>query len=363
MKYEIPKFEIKHLGYIEEIVKKEYSSIKDFIKSEDDNTLNHSEHEKEYIFNLNLESFTRHFFNNDIIKKVLENKLDCQDFIEEALDNFLPKHYIFNSDKLNRTITFLDNPLNQDRQEIVHNLISSINQAIESMVNNRYGNNFQFYFKEINQEAQDDLIVEYDNSISKIFLELLEKKVGAINSKIILNTTASLLRYDCVHYQLENNENKTTTLKLMGSKRNLSAAEEYKLNEPIYESITENPYVKSIEFLQKNNNSLVKIHATEETKKMLIDLAEQATKQFFNTPIYTNKEIKPISIFQFRVNDGKGNDCDIYKSKTEKSYLAVFKGGHVETLEGLSKINPDLYKNAKTEIDSISKNKKIKNKL
>lgn len=343
MEHEIPQFELRHIISVRENIIRDYHySIHSFIKEEDIKEDSLYE-EKNYIFLLNLESFSRKLFNEPIFKEILETKENSLDLIVEGLGGFLSNDYIFEHEELGSTITFTDKNSDLDKSLIVTNLISSINSAIKNKIEQKYGVDLEFYFKEKNEDAQIDLVTDYDHAIKKIFIDLLEKKVGVADSKIILNTTAQLRHYDTVDFPIENEENTTCTLKIIKSKKATSASEEFNINKDIYDSIREHKYVKSLEFIQRNNNSLVRIHATDEAKKIVKDLAEEATQIYLSTSKYKEPNKDKLMSFLSRVNDDKGNDCDILKTKSNGQILVMVKDNEYMTLEKLKEVNNDLF--------------------
>lgn len=298
-----------------------------------------------------------YFVNNEVLTSEFDDMDDLVSRVSETNINNI-KGLESNYDYL--SVDVEDASLLSDKNDI-ESLTSDINSEFKRVIDLYLGENLEIYEKKKNNEKDDELMINYQNEIGRIFRQKLIDEFGSVNYGMIQNSSFSIRRFKSLDYdELGFDNENSCSLKI---KRAGYSGEEYRQNAHIFEKITNSPIVNDLEFVQRNNNSLVKIRLNEDTISRIKEIANDSSELFMSSPRY--KEVNNDELFNYigRVNDRKGNDADVYLLKSNNELFMVTDDKGYSKPESLADKFPELVELAKNKQLDISNKRKNKIRL
>jgi hypothetical protein len=294
-------------------------------------------------FSINFDDEEDQFLKNDALVETFEF---YENLLEKACNESLNiSEYTMFPNMAEFTINLNKNDI---PVEIIENTIIRVNQGLESVVESELGKGFEKFIKMKEDEAHDEMLIDYEIKIRKIVYSNLSTNFSNYDVNLILNSTALTKKFDTKENKIEFSNNSSTKLKIPES----------------YDKIKSNSFIEEIVFLQKNNNRFVRLEGSDKAKELMKELCTKATKEFYSNPRY--KETNNDKLFNFigRVNDGKGNDADVLVNKKTKEVMLMTEDYKYSSLEFIRQNNPVLCVEVNNlHKDFLEKSNKIKIKI
>ena len=308
--------------------------------------------------NVDLERWTSEL--EDSIPEI-ESEVDClQDIISQAIERVEGYNKLSFTQQFSPTgiIEIEVSGTSEDKIKIIENLFSELNEQINHVIVETLGEDLSIYKAKRNEEAQDELMIDYENGVRNVFYSLLEFAVKDNEAKNLLKESHAIpAHFDMREHEYTPKENSYVTLKIQKTN---GAHRERKLNEPLYERIENSRYIERISFVQKNNNKWVNLYANQEGIELVKKLLEEATEKFYTSPRYKEPNNDGLFTFVDRVNDGIGNDADILINKATKQHMFMVRDDEYVNKDYLQKEMPKLFDAIMARIEPQKQVKKQK---
>lgn len=308
--------------------------------------------------NVDLERWTSEL--EDSIPEI-ESEVDClQDIISQAIERVEGYNNLSFTQQFSPTgiIEIEVSGSSEEKIKIIENLFSELNEQINHVVVETLGEDLSIHKAKKNEEAQYELMCDYENGIRNVFYSLLEFAVKDNESKVYLAKSDAIPD----HFDMREHEyslKKHCSIKLKIKTVN-GAYEERTENSSLYEKIENSQFIDKIDFLQKNNNRLVKLNANQEGIELVKKLLEEATEKFYTSPRYKEPNNDGLFTFVDRVNDGIGNDADILINKATKQHMFMVRDDEYVNKDYLQKEMPKLFDAIMARIEPQKQVKKQK---
>lgn len=326
--------QLKKIDILNLEVKSDFDSLSSYLEN--------NQHNSTIEINIDLERWKTEMKGIDAINQTYDF---FDDIIENAASNL--KNIDFDSHTLNGIITAkFDNKTS--KIDFIDTIFESLNESIQDVISSKIGHGFKLFIKQKQDEAQDELLNSYENYIRKISYEKLQNRLSENDFSAVLKSDAMpFSNFDMNVGEYKINENRSIKLpREKGRDRSqLDAA---------YSKLISSPYIESLEQVQKNNASLVEVKSTTKAQELVKSILLESTEEFYKNPRYSISFSENTAEFIGRVNDGKGEDADIYKAAYSNTLYFVRSDDEYCGEELLGRENKELLKRSKLLLENFS---------
>lgn len=296
----IPKLTIDNILSIES--KNEYENLNDFeLNSTRNSTIT---------INIDIEDYCSQLEKQEAISETFGDI--SNNLIEPAFDSY--EETSSNSNYYNLEVEITGDSANDFSKEYFELLLKGVNETINNMINEKLGVNLEIFIKSKQQEQESDLLTDYNINIANALQTRIHEELGSAYKFLSHSEGVNFHYADTRQYKDRIIKSKDISpslgydLKLI--KRHNSAHDD--AIEPTrlkqIKEIESNKYVENISLVQKNNYYLIRVYTNEDFKDYIKKTAKEETQRFYNSPRHGNEK----GLFLGRVNDGKGNDADVW---------------------------------------------------